>query len=155
MKKIVSSRTVKFVNTAIFLLLTVFVFVFVISAAANEQNFGSFEVEVPEDWTVEQMEGQIIFTSPDAFAVVSLAWGDLEGYTLLALAEDMSRELNGSALQSVGGYFMFSFHDGNGGTSTVFVSGNEERGYYLMRIQAGEHPQMNELLGSLRWVEAP
>ena len=140
-------------KVGVFLLLTVFIFAFAADAEAARRTFGAISAEVPAGWTVEESEGQLTFLAPDSSAVLSIITGPLEGYTLAAVAESMSQELNGSAPEAMEGGIGFFFENESGVQCMVFVTGSEEAGFYAIAVQAGDHPQMQALVESVEVTE--
>jgi hypothetical protein len=91
--------------------------------------------------------------APDKSAALTIMVGDLEGYTLQAVAVGMSRELSGGTPEAVDCGFFFNFLNEYGVDCQALVTGDEEAGFYMIWIQFGEHPYMDALLESVEWID--
>jgi len=137
----------------VFLLSAVFIFAFAAGAEAVRQRFGNIAADVPAGWTIEGSENRVTFVAPDESAMVSIMVNVAEGFTLQEIAETVAQEYGGSALQEVGGAYVFGFQNEYEVDYSVIISGDEETGFYMVWVIAGEHPQLGALIESIEWVE--
>jgi hypothetical protein len=139
-----------------FLVLTaVFALLFASFAAdAAPQTFGPISVDVPNGWQVEESETQLSFKAPDNTAAVTIILEELEDSTVEEMAEEVSEGFNGTPPEAgPAGGFVFSFKNENGVNCNAFISGDEDEGYVVLVIAAGEHPQLAALLDSIEVVQ--
>ena len=135
-----------------FLLLAA-VFCFAGGAEAVKRTYGPLEVDVPNGWKVEETDDQLTFTAPDSSAALTIVVEILKGTTMKEVAEDMSRQLKGDAPTSVDGWYGFTFRNEHGIDCDTVVVGDEETGFYMVMMKAGDHPQMDGLINSIEWKE--
>lgn len=120
------------------------------TACAKIQEFRYFSLDVPEEWSVNEDGAEVVITAPDKSASLSITADDPHGKTIAGLAEEFSRELNGTAPEKDeedGESYSFTF---NNGVSYAVIDGDEEM--YLLIIGTGvEHNAdiLGEILESL------
>jgi hypothetical protein len=120
-------------------------------AEAARKTYGVISVDVPSGWTVEDSDDQITFMAPGNEAGLTIIAGETEGAPLKALAQEMSKQLGGSAPKESDGAYAFSFKNDNGVECPSFLTGDEDIGMYMCIIIMGEHPQMEALLDSIEF----
>ena len=120
-------------------------------AYADIQEFRYFSLDVPEEWSVSEEGATVTVTAPDKSASLSITADDPHGKTIAQLAENYSRELNGTAPvkdeEDEGGSYSFEF---NNGVSYAVIDGDEE--IYLLIIGTGVERNadiLGEILESL------
>ena len=123
------------------------VLVFACTAWADIQEFRYFSLDVPEDWSVSEEGAAVTVTAPDKSASLSITADDPKGKSIAQLAENYSRELNGTAPvkdeEDEGGSYSFEF---NNGVSYAVIDGDEEM--YLLIVGTGVE-RNGEMLGEI------
>jgi len=118
-------------------------------SAQTRRTFGPYSAVVPSGWLFDDEDEEIvIFTAPDKSAALSILWGDTEGASLRSIARDVSDVLDGNRPEEdEDGDYIFTFKDeaGRDCTAVVMRTGSD----YLILLKHGDHPQMEDLLGSL------
>ncbi|MBQ7216152.1 MAG: hypothetical protein IJS39_09245 [Synergistaceae bacterium] len=119
-------------------------------AFAEIQEFRYFSLDVPEEWSVSEEGAAVTVTAPDKSASLSITADDPKGKTIAELAEEYSRQLNGTAPEKDGDdgeSYSFEF---NNGVSQAVIAGDEEM--YLLIIGTGVERNadiLGEILESL------
>lgn len=116
------------------------------SAAA--QDFGTFSMDVPEDWTASAGEGGAVAAiAPKNEAAVTISAQKLEGVSPEEGVRILARELNGSEPQETAdGEYTFEFVR-NGVTNRAIFRVRKER-FILITIsdETGKHQQTIEAM---------
>jgi hypothetical protein len=125
----------------------------VAGSEAAKKNFGAITADVPDGWTVEDSDEQITFMAPGNEAALTIIAGATEGAPLKDIAQELSKELGGSAPKESDGGYGFSFKTPEGIECPTFITADEDLGMYMCIMVAGEHPQMEALIDSIAYKE--
>ena len=131
-------------------LLGVMTFLLESGAYAEIQEFRYFSLDVPEEWSVSEDGAAVTVTAPDKSASLSITADSPNGKSIAELAEEYSREVNGTTPEKDeedGESYSFMF---NNGVSYAVIDGDEEM--YLLIIGTGIERNgevLSEILGSL------
>ena len=123
-------------------------FFFAGAAQAEVMSFGPLTVDVPDDWDVEETEGQLTFAAPDESAALTIIVDTLDGASVEDMANAMAQQLGGgSPKASNGGYaFAGSYNEAK---CEAWVGGDEDKDFVVCLITVGDHPELEDLVNSI------